>query len=84
MDEGPAVNVPHFLAHYLHRTAPGRDRRSQITGGHFVSRLAAHFGVIGDDIPAGLDVFELELPRIDIDYMEKRLRLCEELLGEHH
>lgn len=33
MDEGPVLNVPHFLAHYLHRIAPGRHGRSQMTGG---------------------------------------------------
>lgn len=84
MDEGRVVNVPHFLAHYLCRIAPGRDRRSQITGEHFVSRLSVHFGVIGEVILAGLDVFEIELPWLDIDYLERRLRLCETILGAYH
>lgn len=84
MDEGPVVNVPHFLTHYIYRIAPGRDRRSQITGGHFVSRLPVHFGVIGEVILAGLYVFEVELPWIDIDYLERRLRLCEMILGAYH
>ena len=46
--------------------------------------MAAHFRVIGEAIPSGLDVFEIELPRIDIDYLEKRLRLCETVLGAYH
>lgn len=49
-----------------------------------MSRLAAHFGVIGDVVPAGLVVFEIELPRIDIDYLEMRPRLCETILGAYH
>lgn len=76
IDEGLVVNVPHFLAHYLHRIAPGRDGRSQMTGGHFVSRLARHFGVLGGEGPAEFQVDVARLPRIDVI----RLGICEMLM----
>ena len=82
MDEGLSVNIPHFLAHYLHRSAAGRDRRSHMTGGHFVSRLARHFGVIGAEIPAGLEVIVARLPVIDRDYLV-RLGICQVAAGGH-
>ena len=79
MDEGLVVNIPHFLAHYLFRGALGRDRSSQMTGGHYVSRLARHFGVIGDEIPAGLEVEVDSLPILGQYYLV-RLGICEMIM----
>ena len=80
MDESLAINIPLFFALYLFRGALGRDKRSQMTGGHFVSRLARHFGVIGDEIPAGLEIEVVSLPFIGQYYLV-RLGICETIMG---
>ena len=51
-----------------------------MTGGHFVCRLARHFGVIGDEIPAGLEIEVDSLPVLGQDYLV-RLGICEVILG---
>lgn len=83
MDEGTVVNVPHFLAQYLHRHAAGKQSRSMMSGGHFDARLAIHFGVFIDVVPAGLEVEMMVLPLIDSEYIE-RLKICEEIIGTFH
>ena len=80
MDEGPVVNIPNFLAHYLHQIALGRDARSKMTGGHFVSRLARHFGVLGGKDPPRFEVDVARLPAIDANYLV-RLGICESIMG---
>ena len=52
-----------------------------MTGGHFVSRLARHFGLIGEEIPAGLEVEVTRLPVIDEDYLVNRIGICEMIRG---
>ncbi|GKC44470.1 hypothetical protein Tco_1062192 [Tanacetum coccineum] len=48
MDRG-ATNVLYLLAQYLFRHVEGRKSGSRLFGGHFIGRLAHHFGLIGDD-----------------------------------
>ncbi|GKB60802.1 hypothetical protein Tco_0916988, partial [Tanacetum coccineum] len=42
------ANVLYLLAQYLFRHAKGRKSRDRLSGGHFIGRLAAHFGLVGD------------------------------------
>ncbi|GJT97673.1 hypothetical protein Tco_1093191 [Tanacetum coccineum] len=46
MDQAIA-NVPYMLAQYLFRHAEGREIGARMLGGHFIGRLAAHFGMVG-------------------------------------
>ncbi|GKF78629.1 hypothetical protein Tco_0234197 [Tanacetum coccineum] len=61
MDRGTA-NVPYLLAQYLFHHAEGRKSRARLSGGHFIGRLAAHFGLVGDQGLRGLFVVVSELP----------------------
>ncbi|GKF14619.1 hypothetical protein Tco_0056081 [Tanacetum coccineum] len=45
MDRGTA-NVLYLLAQYLFRHAEGRKIGERLLGGHFIRRLAAHFGLV--------------------------------------
>ncbi|GKE07237.1 hypothetical protein Tco_1399255, partial [Tanacetum coccineum] len=45
MDVG-LVNIPYLLAIYLRMFASGRKRRTMISRGQFVSRMAEHFGLL--------------------------------------
>ncbi|GJU19875.1 hypothetical protein Tco_1153217 [Tanacetum coccineum] len=47
MDRG-TVNVPYLLAQYLFRHAEGRKSGAKMLGGHFIGRLATHFGLVSD------------------------------------
>ncbi|GJU16249.1 hypothetical protein Tco_1144215 [Tanacetum coccineum] len=49
MDQAIA-NVPYMLAQYLFRHAEGREIGARMLGGHFIGRLAAHFGMVGDTL----------------------------------
>ncbi|GKE03317.1 hypothetical protein Tco_1395335 [Tanacetum coccineum] len=40
-----AANVSYLLAHYLFRHAEGRKSHARLSGGHFIGRLAHHFGL---------------------------------------
>ncbi|GKA42119.1 hypothetical protein Tco_0734779 [Tanacetum coccineum] len=40
------TNVPHLLAQYLFRHAEGRKSEARLSGGHFIGRLAMHFGLL--------------------------------------
>ncbi|GKA74345.1 ribonuclease H-like domain-containing protein [Tanacetum coccineum] len=53
MDRG-TVNVPHLLAKYLFRHAKGRKSGTRLSGGHFIRRLAMHFGLVSDEGLRGL------------------------------
>ncbi|GJR69867.1 hypothetical protein Tco_0015932 [Tanacetum coccineum] len=44
MDRG-AANVPYLLAQYLFRHAERRKSRATLSVGHFIGRLASHFGL---------------------------------------
>ncbi|GKD79610.1 hypothetical protein Tco_1342231, partial [Tanacetum coccineum] len=48
MDWG-AANVLYLLAQYLFRHAKGRKSGARLSEGHFIGRLAHHFGLVGDD-----------------------------------
>nr|GEU48191.1 hypothetical protein [Tanacetum cinerariifolium] len=42
-----AANVPHLLAQYWFRHVEGRKSEARLSGGHFIGRLAMHFGLLG-------------------------------------
>ncbi|GKF29183.1 hypothetical protein Tco_0095525 [Tanacetum coccineum] len=48
MDCG-TTNVLHLLAQYLFRHAEGRKSGVGLSGGHFIGRLAMHFGLVSDE-----------------------------------
>ncbi|GKD47568.1 hypothetical protein Tco_1276544 [Tanacetum coccineum] len=47
MDRGTA-NVPYLLAQYLFHHAEERKSGARLSRGHFIGRLAAHFGLVSD------------------------------------
>ncbi|GKC60309.1 hypothetical protein Tco_1087907 [Tanacetum coccineum] len=53
MDRG-TTNVPHLLAQYLFRHAEGRKSGARLSGGHFIGRLAMHFGLVSDEDLRGI------------------------------
>ncbi|GJV45930.1 hypothetical protein Tco_1430466 [Tanacetum coccineum] len=55
MDRG-TTNALHLLAQYLFRHAEGRKSRARLLGGHFIGRLAMHFGLVSDEGLRGLQV----------------------------
>ncbi|GJU50767.1 hypothetical protein Tco_1220322 [Tanacetum coccineum] len=65
MDRGVA-NISYLLAQYLFRHAEGRKSDANLSGGHFIRRLAHHFGLVSDDGLRGLSVVAYELPLIDM------------------
>ncbi|GJZ52377.1 hypothetical protein Tco_0606892 [Tanacetum coccineum] len=72
-----AVNVPYLLAQYLFRHIEGRKSGARLLGGHFIGRLAHHFGLVSDDGLRGLSVMARELPLIDMGELVK-LYICME------
>ncbi|GKC32778.1 hypothetical protein Tco_1040072, partial [Tanacetum coccineum] len=48
------TNVPYLLAQYLFRHAEGRKSGARLYEGHFIGRLAAHFGLVSDEYLAWL------------------------------
>ncbi|GKC11151.1 hypothetical protein Tco_1007933 [Tanacetum coccineum] len=62
-----SINVPYLLARYLRLFAAGRKNGAHISSGHFVARLARHFGLLTAEILGGLIVISLELPIIDME-----------------
>ncbi|GJX64537.1 hypothetical protein Tco_0298880 [Tanacetum coccineum] len=70
MNKG-ATNVPYLLAQYLFRHAEGRKSGTRLPGGHFIGRLAHHFGLVSDDRLRGLSVVARELPLIDMGELIK-------------
>ncbi|GKB82905.1 hypothetical protein Tco_0949800 [Tanacetum coccineum] len=75
MDVG-SVNFPYLLAQYLRRYASSRKRGAQMSRGHFVARLADHFGLLTKERLHGLTVVVCDLTVIDMDELA-RLRICE-------
>nr|GEV17309.1 hypothetical protein [Tanacetum cinerariifolium] len=55
---------------YLFRHAKGRKSGARLSGGHFIRRLAHHFGLVSDDGLRGLSVVTRELPLIDMAPMD--------------
>nr|GEW11188.1 hypothetical protein [Tanacetum cinerariifolium] len=70
MDQGVA-NVPCLLSQYLFRHAEGRKIGARLSGGHFIGRLAHHFGLVSDDGLRELSVVARELPLIDTGNLVK-------------
>nr|GEV79352.1 hypothetical protein [Tanacetum cinerariifolium] len=62
-------------AHYLFRHAEGRKIEARLSGGHFIARLAVHFGLVSDEGLRGLSVVTGELPLIDLHEIG-RLNIC--------
>ncbi|GJS95081.1 hypothetical protein Tco_0802049 [Tanacetum coccineum] len=69
------INVRYLLAQYLFRHAEGRKIGARMLGGHFIGRLAAHFGLVSDEGLMGLTVITREPPMIDMDELVK-LNIC--------
>ncbi|GJT48702.1 hypothetical protein Tco_0974859 [Tanacetum coccineum] len=61
-----SVNVPYLLSQYLRRFTFGWKQGALISGGQFVARLAAHFGLLIELLLQGLTMITSELPVIDI------------------
>ncbi|GJZ85278.1 MAK10-like protein [Tanacetum coccineum] len=55
--------------------AEGRKSGTRLFGGHFIGRLAAHFGLVSDQGLRGLSVVISELSVIDLDKLA-RLNIC--------
>ncbi|GJT47956.1 hypothetical protein Tco_0974113 [Tanacetum coccineum] len=77
IDQGVA-NVPYLLAEYLFRHVEGRKSGARLSGGHFIGRLAHHFGLVSDDGLRGLSVVTHEIPLIDMGELVK-LNICKEI-----
>ncbi|GJW46477.1 hypothetical protein Tco_0078123 [Tanacetum coccineum] len=56
---------------HLKRYAEGRKSGARLSGGHFIGRLAHHFGLVSDDGLRGLSVMTHELPLIDMGELIK-------------
>ncbi|GJU35351.1 hypothetical protein Tco_1183705 [Tanacetum coccineum] len=74
MDRGTA-NVLYLLAQYLFHHAEGRKSGARLSRGHFIGRLVAHFGLVGDQGLRRLSVVVSELPAIDLHELG-RLNIC--------
>nr|GEW79641.1 hypothetical protein [Tanacetum cinerariifolium] len=66
MDRG-AANVSYLLAQYLFRHAEGRKSGAMLVGGHFIGRLAHHFGLVSHDGLRGLSIVTREISLIDME-----------------
>ncbi|GJY28416.1 hypothetical protein Tco_0404183, partial [Tanacetum coccineum] len=73
-----AVNLPYLLAHCLFRHAEGRKQEAQMSGGHFIARLADHFGLLTEESLQGTTIVVRELGEINLDELA-RLQICESL-----
>ncbi|GJY48290.1 hypothetical protein Tco_0438246 [Tanacetum coccineum] len=62
----------------LRRHAEGRKSGARLSGGHFIGRLAAYFGLVSDQGLRGLSVITRELPMIELHELV-RLNICERL-----
>ncbi|GJT86865.1 hypothetical protein Tco_1068582 [Tanacetum coccineum] len=74
MDRG-TTNVLYLLARYLFRHAERRKSGARLSGGHFIRRLMAHFGVVNDQGLRGLSMVASELSLIDLQEL-RRLNIC--------
>nr|GEY10962.1 hypothetical protein [Tanacetum cinerariifolium] len=55
-----------FVSHAWRRHAEGRKSNARLLRGHFIGRLAHHFGQVSDDGLRGLFVVTRKLPLIDM------------------
>nr|GEW81417.1 hypothetical protein [Tanacetum cinerariifolium] len=53
------------------RNAKGRKSDARLSGGHFIGRLAHHFGMVSDDGLRGLSLVTREMPLIDMGELVK-------------
>ncbi|GKA18475.1 hypothetical protein Tco_0698390 [Tanacetum coccineum] len=60
---------------HLKMHVEGRKSGARLSGGHFIGRLAHHFGLVSDDGLRGLSVVARELPLIDMGELVK-LNIC--------
>ncbi|GKD52288.1 hypothetical protein Tco_1281264 [Tanacetum coccineum] len=60
-----------FMSHSWRRHAEGRKRDAKLSGGHFIGRLAHHFGLVSNDRLRGLSIVTRELPLIDMGELVK-------------
>ncbi|KAI3740491.1 hypothetical protein L2E82_30940 [Cichorium intybus] len=60
-DKGVCLNIPYTLAVFLTRKAKGAKRKSPISGGHLISRLAASYDVFSSPLVRGLTVSDPRL-----------------------
>ncbi|GKC56590.1 hypothetical protein Tco_1084188 [Tanacetum coccineum] len=74
MDRG-TTNVLYLLAQYLFHHAEGRKSGARLSKGHFIGRLATHFGLVGDKGLRGLSVVVIKLSVIDLHELA-RLNIC--------
>ncbi|GKA93200.1 hypothetical protein Tco_0815186 [Tanacetum coccineum] len=65
MDQG-TTNVPYLLAQHLFRHAEGRKSGARLSGGHFIGRIVAHFGLVSDEGLRGLSVITRVLLMLDL------------------
>ncbi|GJR02740.1 hypothetical protein Tco_0525724 [Tanacetum coccineum] len=72
------VNLHFLLDFYLFRHAEGRNSGAQMSEGHFIARLADHFGLLTEAGLQGLTIEAKDLTGIDLDELA-RLHICEEL-----
>ncbi|GJW46572.1 hypothetical protein Tco_0078218 [Tanacetum coccineum] len=63
---GPAPSYVFIREPYLFRHAEGRKSGARLSRGHFIGRLAAHFGLVSYQRLRGLSVVTSELPLIDL------------------
>nr|GEW06847.1 hypothetical protein [Tanacetum cinerariifolium] len=63
---------------FFKRNDEGRKRGARLSGGHFIRRLAHHFGVVGDDGLRGLFFMTHELPLIEMGELVK-INICREI-----
>ncbi|GKD95585.1 hypothetical protein Tco_1379482 [Tanacetum coccineum] len=66
-DDGQEI----FMSHSWRRHAEGRKRDAKLSGGHFIGRLAHHFGLVSNDRLRGLSIVTRELPLIDMGELVK-------------
>ncbi|GJS74406.1 hypothetical protein Tco_0707247 [Tanacetum coccineum] len=67
-------------AQYLFRYAEGSKQGARMSKGHFITRLAEHFGLITEESIRGLTVVVHDLTMIDMDELV-RLHICERVAG---
>ncbi|GKE11718.1 hypothetical protein Tco_1415269, partial [Tanacetum coccineum] len=70
-----------YIRDLVQRHAEGRKSGVRLSEGHFIRRLAHHFGLVGDDGLRGLSVMACELPLIDMGELVK-LNICMEIGDE--
>nr|GFA27200.1 hypothetical protein [Tanacetum cinerariifolium] len=63
---------------HLKRHAEGRKSGAKLSGGHFIRRLAHHFGLVSDDGLRGLSVVTREVPLIDMGKLVN-LNICRKI-----